>query len=562
MLQSMITLLVVLMWAGAASVCRAQFTSVESAEQLVGGQRANLFATWEGSVPIDGLVVEMPAGWTLRAAKALHYGWEEVPLTVRQQSAGATTHYLVEAPRLLRGPHEFVLRVKVDGLPGSSEWSAEPFVYEDAEPVPLRGHSVRRTIQIRAAEAGRNQVLAFETGQGDPLVLSEAALPDLTAQADYTVATWLRTAGLNEVVLSTWTGDEEQPYPLEIVVDPAGRLAVYRGQPGRHESLVSRQRVADGTWHHVAVMQRSGAARAEGGWYLYLDGAVVDSLPPADVTPAPVRALAVGARLPRGEGAGREMAFSGALDDLALLPNALAQPALQRYMRRPIEPAEQGVLLTFDAALSSRLVARRTDRAARRRIERIREEEGVGLRAYLDDNDVELRWEAPLAADGEVTVERSTDGSSYEVVARMSRSDAERIDADGSAHFTWTDLGVDERVVFYRVRQQVDEDGEPESSTIKVGLGGGMEEQEMLIGNFPNPFNASTTISYELPETEQVHLAVWDLSGHQVALLVDEVETAGSHEVRFTPGELPSGTYFVRLRTPTRNDSHKMILMK
>ena len=84
-----------------------------------------------------------------------------------------------------------------------------------------------------------------------------------------------------------------------------------------------------------------------------------------------------------------------------------------------------------------------------------------------------------------------------------------------------------------------------------------------LIGSFPNPFNASTTITYEVREAQEVTVSVWNLAGHQVAHLVSTTHSPGVYEVGFDAGDLPSGTYFVRLQTPQAHPiSHKVILMK
>ena len=79
-----------------------------------------------------------------------------------------------------------------------------------------------------------------------------------------------------------------------------------------------------------------------------------------------------------------------------------------------------------------------------------------------------------------------------------------------------------------------------------------IEESELpefvrLGQNYPNPFNPSTTIEYALPRPSKVHLAVYDLLGHRVAVLTDEVRQAGAHAVRFDASGLSSGMYVYRL---------------
>jgi len=80
--------------------------------------------------------------------------------------------------------------------------------------------------------------------------------------------------------------------------------------------------------------------------------------------------------------------------------------------------------------------------------------------------------------------------------------------------------------------------------------------------NYPNPFNPSTLIRFQLPTTSNVRLTVFDLTGKEVATIVDQNLAAGTHEVRFNAENLPSGVYFYRLSTELNNKIRRMILMK
>lgn len=83
-----------------------------------------------------------------------------------------------------------------------------------------------------------------------------------------------------------------------------------------------------------------------------------------------------------------------------------------------------------------------------------------------------------------------------------------------------------------------------------------------LLQNFPNPFNPSTTIAYELSGRSQVSLGVFDLLGRQVAILVDGIQHAGPHLHAFHASHLPSGVYFYRLHTAHKTEARKMLLLR
>jgi hypothetical protein len=80
--------------------------------------------------------------------------------------------------------------------------------------------------------------------------------------------------------------------------------------------------------------------------------------------------------------------------------------------------------------------------------------------------------------------------------------------------------------------------------------------------NYPNPFNPSTTIPFELSTSAHVRLEVYDMLGRRVALLIDEPRRAGDHTARFEAGNLPSGVYLARMQTGNEVLTQKMILVK
>ena len=111
----------------------------------------------------------------------------------------------------------------------------------------------------------------------------------------------------------------------------------------------------------------------------------------------------------------------------------------------------------------------------------------------------------------------------------------------------------------YRI---VDEAIKPEGSIDIAG-----QDKSLLEPNFPNPFNPSTTIAFEVPAPTHVNLSVINSLGRKVKVLLDKRLEAGNHEAvwdgRDYQGErVASGIYFYRLTTDTANETRKMVLLK
>jgi hypothetical protein len=86
--------------------------------------------------------------------------------------------------------------------------------------------------------------------------------------------------------------------------------------------------------------------------------------------------------------------------------------------------------------------------------------------------------------------------------------------------------------------------------------------QYELYNAYPNPFNPSTTIRFDLPDAARVQLVVFDMLGREVAVLVDEERPAGQHAVKFDAGRLSSGVYIYRLQAGNFVQTKKLTLMK
>ncbi|CAN5389652.1 hypothetical protein BH10BAC5_BH10BAC5_10940 [soil metagenome] len=121
----------------------------------------------------------------------------------------------------------------------------------------------------------------------------------------------------------------------------------------------------------------------------------------------------------------------------------------------------------------------------------------------------------------------------------------------------WAYNGVDSAgsVETYVVRFRRDPVGITQISTV-------VPEQFALYSNYPNPFNPSTIIKFDIAKTSDTKLRVFDMLGKEVSLLVNKTLTAGQYAVDFNAASIPSGVYFYRLETPDFVVTKRMMLVK
>jgi len=79
---------------------------------------------------------------------------------------------------------------------------------------------------------------------------------------------------------------------------------------------------------------------------------------------------------------------------------------------------------------------------------------------------------------------------------------------------------------------------------------------------YPNPFNSSTVLRYEVPMSGPVRLTIHNLLGQQVATVVDRTMSVGSYSAIWNASNMPSGIYFCRLSTPGFQSVRKMVLIR
>lgn len=136
-------------------------------------------------------------------------------------------------------------------------------------------------------------------------------------------------------------------------------------------------------------------------------------------------------------------------------------------------------------------------------------------------------------------------------------------------NYSYSDNNLTSGTYSYRLKQ-IDRDGAFEySNSVEVTIVP-VAKEYALLQNYPNPFNPTTMISYTIPANSSVSLKVFDALGREVAMLVNEVQAAGTYTAPFNASRLSSGVYVYRLEARQHNDGRtgsfvsikKLILMK
>ena len=183
---------------------------------------------------------------------------------------------------------------------------------------------------------------------------------------------------------------------------------------------------------------------------------------------------------------------------------------------------------------------------------------------------VKLAWETATEQDNlGFEIRRSHEGVT-EVVAHYRNTPELR--GRGTTleptQYAYTDARTEQGKTYRYVLRSFDLDGtihEYSDKAIEVQITETMKPTEFALAqNFPNPFNPTTIIQYQLPENSPVKLELYDVTGRKVATLVNAWQNAGyySHSVNASAYNLSSGMYFYRLTAGNYVQTKKMMLVK
>ena len=190
------------------------------------------------------------------------------------------------------------------------------------------------------------------------------------------------------------------------------------------------------------------------------------------------------------------------------------------------------------------------------------------LQAVAGNAQVALRWDAPNN-DGRANItgyayrykESGGELTAYTDIPESGPGEA------NARSYTVTGLTNGQEYVFHVHAVNEHGGGLPAEAVATPSIVLNTESEELptevaLIGNYPNPFNPETTIGYVLPKVSEVRLVVYNLLGHEMTVLVDGLQPAGHHAVRFSASDLPSGSYIYRLQAGGKIVARTMMLVK
>jgi type IX secretion system substrate protein/trypsin len=111
-------------------------------------------------------------------------------------------------------------------------------------------------------------------------------------------------------------------------------------------------------------------------------------------------------------------------------------------------------------------------------------------------------------------------------------------------------------------RAQLEEQSDLDDGNKEIKKDNSESNDDFSINSYPNPFNPTTTIAYQIPTDGFVNLVVYNTLGQVVSMLVNEHQTSGKYSVQFNASNLPSGVYFYKIESGSFNKVNKMLLLR
>lgn len=183
-------------------------------------------------------------------------------------------------------------------------------------------------------------------------------------------------------------------------------------------------------------------------------------------------------------------------------------------------------------------------------------------------NNVELIWSTFSELNNQsFELERLASETGFDLNGRWLKTG--KVSGQGTSNslnnYSFTDNNLNSGKYYYRLKQ-IDFNGNFEYFYLNNEVSIGYPSAFSLFQNYPNPYNPSTKIDFEIPAEGLVSLKVFNSSGAEVATILDEWKTSGYYNVNFNGSGLSSGIYFYKLTYEFNGNSlssvKKMVLVK
>ena len=178
--------------------------------------------------------------------------------------------------------------------------------------------------------------------------------------------------------------------------------------------------------------------------------------------------------------------------------------------------------------------------------------------SVINGRNVTLNWTtASESNNAGFDIERSSVNGQWSKIGYVSGNGT----TTSGNSYSFNDRNIASGKYNYRLKQN-DFNGNFEYFNLNSDVIIGTPDRFSLSQNYPNPFNPSTIINYDLPFDSKVSIKIFDMSGREVASLVNEFKTAGYYSANFNASSLSSGVYFYTINADNFTATKKMLLVK
>lgn len=178
--------------------------------------------------------------------------------------------------------------------------------------------------------------------------------------------------------------------------------------------------------------------------------------------------------------------------------------------------------------------------------------------SVVNGSSVVLNWTTSAEYNNSgFQIERSSEYEQLRIIAFINGSG----NSNTPVNYSYTDKNLNQGIYNYRLKQ-IDFNGNFTYFNLLNEVVIGLPVEFNLSQNYPNPFNPETKISYSIPSEQFVKLQIYDLTGKELMILVNEVKPAGLYEITFNVALLSSGIYFYKIETGGYTEVKRMMLVK